>query len=66
MSDDLCEAIERLTGQVTALQADVRALDRRSSLPPRRRPTTSAPSRRNMAASAGVVALLGVRAAGLL
>lgn len=34
MSDDLGEAIDRLTGQVTALQADVRALDRRSSLPP--------------------------------
>ena len=34
MTDDLGEAIDRLTGQVTALQADVRALDRRSYLPP--------------------------------
>jgi len=34
VSDDLGEAIDRLSEQVTALQADVRALDRRSTLPP--------------------------------
>lgn len=34
MSEDLGDAIGRLSEQVTALQADVRALDRRSSLPP--------------------------------
>ena len=34
MSDDLGAAIERLSEQVTALQAEVRGLDRRSALPP--------------------------------
>jgi len=34
VSEDLGEAIGRLSEQVNALQADVRALDRRSSLPP--------------------------------
>jgi hypothetical protein len=33
MSDELGEAIERLSEQVGALQAEVRALDRRSALP---------------------------------
>ena len=34
MSDELGEAIDRLSEQVGALQAEVRALDRRSALPP--------------------------------
>jgi hypothetical protein len=34
VSEDLGGAIDRLSEQVAALQADVRALDRRSSLPP--------------------------------
>ena len=34
MSDDLGEAIDRLSEQVSALQAEVRALDRRPTLPP--------------------------------
>ena len=33
MSEDLGEAIERLSEQVSALQGEVRALDRRSALP---------------------------------
>ena len=34
MSEDLGEAIGRLSEQVSALQSEVRALDRRSALPP--------------------------------
>ena len=38
MSDELGGAIERLSDQVTALQAEVRALDRRSARPPPSQP----------------------------
>ena len=43
MSDDLGEAIDRLSEQVGALQAEVRALDRRSALPPPAKPQDPLP-----------------------
>ncbi|HET6683859.1 MAG TPA: hypothetical protein VFG75_09195 [Gaiella sp.] len=43
MSEDLGEAIDRLSEQVGALQAEVRALDRRSALPPPAKPQDPLP-----------------------
>jgi hypothetical protein len=43
VSEDLGEAIDRLSEQVGALQAEVRALDRRSALPPPSKPQDPLP-----------------------
>jgi hypothetical protein len=43
VSEELGEAIDRLSEQVGALQAEVRALDRRSALPPPNRPQDPLP-----------------------
>jgi hypothetical protein len=45
VSDDVGAALERLSAQVSALQAEVRGLDRASALPPRHEPGELVPPR---------------------